>query len=419
MTLVLIDDDAGTTVVPRVPDGIATAEQPLRDLIFAHPNILPLTQLEPEIGRIIAVATEVTLPGAGRVDALLISEYGRLIIVECKLWRNPQARREVVGQVLDYARELARYEYEDLLRVVSSRVGRRGNVLYELARAAGSPLSEADFGDRVARDLAAGRFLLIVAGDGITEATRRLGEYLAVQPGLAFDFGLVEINEYRFADPQTGAERRIFQPRLLGRTANVERFVIRSDVPGISVDMLVEAPPAQVRSTPGSAVAENQAAWRVFFDRFVADIRFDDPAQMPPRYGSLNWMRVPLPGPAPLSLYRSKSNGGKLGAYLEYKTVEGFRVFDELLTDRDAIDAEFIAAGFTALNWNDDNDSHAVNIRQPSPLPWDEARDAEQRDWLGRVACLADRSSALPSNACSPISMRARSTLSSSTKSTG
>jgi len=30
MTLVLIDDDAATTVVPRVPEGAATAEHPLR-----------------------------------------------------------------------------------------------------------------------------------------------------------------------------------------------------------------------------------------------------------------------------------------------------------------------------------------------------------------------------------------------------
>ncbi|WP_428334179.1 hypothetical protein [Novosphingobium sp.] len=57
MTLVLIDDNASTTVVSRVPQGTATAESPLRDLIYAHPEILPIAQLEPEIGRIVAVAT--------------------------------------------------------------------------------------------------------------------------------------------------------------------------------------------------------------------------------------------------------------------------------------------------------------------------------------------------------------------------
>lgn len=107
MTLVLIDDDSAATVVARVPEGVASAEHPLRDLIFSAPQILPLHELEPELGRIIPVAIEVNLPGAGLIDVLLVSEYGRLILVECKLWRNPQARREVVGQILDYARELA------------------------------------------------------------------------------------------------------------------------------------------------------------------------------------------------------------------------------------------------------------------------------------------------------------------------
>ena len=168
MTLILIDN-ACSTVVPRIPQGDANLEHPLRDLIFDHPQILPLAELEPEIGRVVAVAKEFNLPGAGFADVLLVSEWGRLIIVECKLWRNPQARREVVGQVLDYARQLARSDYETLQAAISSNRQRRGNVLYDLACDAGSSMSEAQFVDRVARDLTAGRFLLIIAGDGITE----------------------------------------------------------------------------------------------------------------------------------------------------------------------------------------------------------------------------------------------------------
>jgi hypothetical protein len=200
MTLVLLDDDADAQVVSRVPEGLAAREHPLRDLIYDHPALLPLHELEPGIGRVVTVAKELNLPGAGFIDVLLVSEHGRLIIVECKLWRNPQARREVVGQVLDYARELARYGYEDLQRTVSNRLRRTGNVLFELARSAGSAMSEVAFVDRVARDLRAGRFLLLIVGDGITEGTQRIGEYLGGQAGLAFDLGLVEMAEYRFED---------------------------------------------------------------------------------------------------------------------------------------------------------------------------------------------------------------------------
>ena len=44
---------------------------------------------------------------------------GRLTLAEFKLWRNPQARREVIGQILDYAKELASWRYADLQREVS------------------------------------------------------------------------------------------------------------------------------------------------------------------------------------------------------------------------------------------------------------------------------------------------------------
>ncbi len=344
MTLVLIDE-GGSTLVPRIPQGDANLEHPLRDLIYDHPGILPLAELEPEIGRVVAVAKEFNLPGAGFADVLLVSEWGRLIIVECKLWRNPQARREVVGQVLDYARQLARTDYEALQAAISSNRQRRGNVLYELAREAGSAMDEAQFYDRVARDLTAGRFLLIIAGDGITESARRLGEYLKDQPGLAFDLGLLEIAEYRFTDPATGAERRIVQPRLIAKTQIIDRFVIRSEVPGITVAAEGVGAVATTPRATGTP-SEGAAAWRGFIEAFNAQVAFDDPAQLPPRWGGPGWMKLPFPGPADPRIYRSSKNG-HVGVFLTYSDAAGQEIYAGLVEDREAIAAEFNSSRFT------------------------------------------------------------------------
>jgi hypothetical protein len=195
VSLVVLNDEAAPQLVRRVPAGDARREHKLRDLIFDHPECLPVHELDPSYGRVFTVAREFNVPRVGYVDVLLADERGRLVVVECKLWRNPQARREVVGQILDYARELSRFGYEDLQRQIAIATKRPGNVLYAMAGEAGSNLDESSFVDRVSRDLAAGRFLLLVVGDGITEGTRRIGEYLRDQPGLAFDFGLVEIAE--------------------------------------------------------------------------------------------------------------------------------------------------------------------------------------------------------------------------------
>lgn len=138
MTLVLLG--GAPQVVRRVPEGEARREAVLRDLIADHPALLPVHDIDPSYGRVITITTELSIPGVGFVDVVLMDEYGRLIVVECKLWRNPQARREVVGQILDYARELSRFSYEDFQRQVSIATKRYGNVLYALAQEAGGTL---------------------------------------------------------------------------------------------------------------------------------------------------------------------------------------------------------------------------------------------------------------------------------------
>jgi hypothetical protein len=386
MTLVILDDDQPAQLVERVPEGNATREASMRDLIFDHPTILPIAELEPGIGQIIAVAKEVHLPGAGFIDVLLISEHGRLIVVECKLWRNPQARREVVGQILDYARELSRYAYEDLQRTISSRLDRRGNVLFDLVRDGGGQLIESTFVDRVTRDLAAGRFLLLVVGDGITEGTRRIGEFLGGQAGLAFDFGLVEIAEYRFVEPQTGVARRIMQPRLLARTAVIERHVIKNVVPNVIVEEIedVSDPDRSDRTSAPGRNAEAISHWRTFLQQFVKETQFDDPAQLSARYGGLNWMRLPLPGPAALTLWRSRVSG-KMGGFLRYNMSEGVVLYDMIAAEHEAIDAEFAAANLPSPRWMEKDDTREVGIRLPCPLPWDVENEAEQRRQFARV----------------------------------
>ena len=382
MTLLVLNDDAPAQRVMRVPEGDASREHRLRDLLFDHPDTLPLHELDLGIGRIVPVAKEVHLPGVGYIDLMLVSEHGRLIVVECKLWRNPQARREVVGQILDYARELARYGYEDLQRVISSRLGRSGNVLFDLIREAGGTIGEAELVDRVARDLTAGRLLLLVAGDGITEGTRRIGEYLGDAVGLAFDFGLVEVAEYRFADPVTGTERRIVQPRLLARTTTIERHVIRVDGPGLSVAP-VEAGPDRDRPASSGATSAAYAQWKRFVERFVAELRFDDPGQPPPRLGSINWMRLPFPGPGLVTLWRSKN--GEMGVQYKFEDAEGLSAYQLLAEEHEQIEREFADADLPPPQWSVQDSKAVISITVPASLPWDETAEQAQRAWLART----------------------------------
>ncbi len=379
MTLVLLRGaDQAPQIIRRVPQGEARREHALRDLIHDNPTILPVHDIDPGYGRLFTVARELNIPGVGFIDVLLADERGRLVIVECKLWRNPQARREVVGQILDYARELSRYGYEDLQRQISIATRRQGNVLFAMACECGGTLPEAEFVDRVARDLAAGRFLLLIAGDGITEGTRRIGEYLRDQPGLAFDFGLIEFAEYR-APRLDGSEQLLIQPRVLAHTVVIERHVIRNEVPGLTIETIETPAPSQ-----GAAPSRTAQTWRAFVDRFVEETIFDDPGQPSPRSGGNGWIKVGLPGPLYINLYRSSSNG-TVGAQIRFVGSEGGIGWADCFADREAIGGEFAAAGLTAPTW-DEGEVPMVSLTTPSSIPWREDEETRQRLWMSRVA---------------------------------
>ena len=87
-----------------------TAEVDFQKLLADHPNLLAGDQIDPEAPRRwILVAREVGIPdqedGGARwaLDHLFLDQDGIPTLVEVKRGRDPRVRREVVGQMLDYA----------------------------------------------------------------------------------------------------------------------------------------------------------------------------------------------------------------------------------------------------------------------------------------------------------------------------
>jgi hypothetical protein len=208
----------------------------LQELIFTHPYLLPVEEIEPAFFPHFPVCRE--LPNAaGYLDNLYVSEAGNLTLVECKLWRNPEARREVIGQVLDYAKEFSRWSYEDLDAAVKQA---SGMPLFSIIRSEFDGIDEAEFVDKVSRNLRLGRFLLLVVGDGIREGVENMATFLQQHAGIDFTFGLVELAVYRLPDKQG----LLVQPRVLAQTYAIERAVVRSELGGITL-----AEPAEQKVT--------------------------------------------------------------------------------------------------------------------------------------------------------------------------
>ena len=231
--LVRVDADAHreAEVLRRVPLGSNVTsggvdEATLQGLAFSPPQTLPISDIDPAYAGAVPICKELNLP-AGYADALYCNQLGRLTLSEFKLWRNPQARREVIGQILDYAKDLAGWGYDDLQRQVSLATRKSGNVLYDSVRRHHPEVEEAEFVDNVVRHLRRGEFLLLIVGDGIREDAADIVDFVQRYSGLHFNLAMVEAALYR-----DSANALFVQPRILARTEIVQRFVIDGDLVG-------------------------------------------------------------------------------------------------------------------------------------------------------------------------------------------
>jgi|ERR1017187_473866 hypothetical protein len=199
----------------------------LQRLIMRHPSLLPVDQIEPAFNTLVPICIELPMK-SGFLDNLLVTPAGDLALVECKLWRNPEARRHVIAQIIDYAKEISGWTYErlqDAIRHTKPLEGADENTtrsLYELVSAKGE-LDEASFHDTVSRNLKRGRFLLLIVGDGIREGVEGMAEFLQQHAGFHFTLAFVEIALF---ETRAGY---IAQPRVLARTTMIPRGIVTLD----------------------------------------------------------------------------------------------------------------------------------------------------------------------------------------------
>ena len=329
-------------ILTRVPLGKgvsegSVSEETLRDLLFRHPQTLPISAIDPAYDGIVSICKELRT-SAGYMDTLYANSSGRLVIAEFKLWRNPQARREVIGQILDYAKDLASWGYEDLQRQVSLNLGKTGNVLYELVRKDSPELDEAEFVDNVTRHLKRGEFLLLIVGDGIREDVENIVDFVQGHSGLNFNLALVETALYRDA-----VDNLFVQPRVLARTEIVQRFVVESGVgPVISADVDDDSE-VDGQVTGSDKEQQNLRFWNAVLEDFnFSDVTVDVPIptknpilRVKVRNSSLNGRALNFVA----YIFRERP---QIGCYLSVRKgqMRDIRIFEEVRASLDELQKE-------------------------------------------------------------------------------
>lgn len=333
----------------------AYSEDWLQDLLYRHPQSLPVAEIDDSFSGLVPLCREMETP-VGPVDVVYVTRTGRPVIVEAKLWRNPESRRKVIGQILDYAKELSRWNYAAfdaaVRRARRAEDGETPKGLTEiLGYAANSPES-ARFFDALSQSLKRGDLLLLIVGDGIREGVGAIAEFLEGHASLHFTFGLVEMAVYRMPD---GGQ--LVQPRVLAQSTIVRRIVV--DLRHESI----EASEADAASEDdGSEVSPetiaNRERFQKFWSGFMARLRLDDrsqPVRSPAKVQN-QYFDMPKGSDAWVSAYVAPSVN-RAGVYLTFsKGPIGDRIYAALLDDHD----EIVRALGIPVEWESDGRKHWI-----------------------------------------------------------
>ncbi|MGE0136017.1 MAG: hypothetical protein AB7L91_09735 [Dehalococcoidia bacterium] len=199
------------------------SEAVLQALLAKFPNLLAGDSSGSGAARRwLLIGREASLPddedAAGRwsVDHLFVDQDAIPTLVEVKRSSDTRIRREVVGQMLDYAANAVAYwPAEELRTLFEQRCEAEGLDTGQELRAVVDSESDPDvFWSQVGANLKSGRLRLVFVADAIPRELRRVVEFLNEQ--MTAEVIAVEVKQY------VGEGVRTLVPQVIGQTAAAE-----------------------------------------------------------------------------------------------------------------------------------------------------------------------------------------------------
>jgi hypothetical protein len=181
---ILVQDTNG---VRELEEGYAT-ELELQVFLREHADLTPLEEIELNAPPLLCIGWEVGV-ASGSEDILFIDPAGLITLVETKLRKNPESRREVVGQVLEYASHMASWTASEVEAIAEKFFSgpyaptpyqnlslRKALELFSETHE--FPLSYDAFLQQLQANIERGRFRLLIAIDEPPEALIRTVEFV-------------------------------------------------------------------------------------------------------------------------------------------------------------------------------------------------------------------------------------------------
>lgn len=173
--------------------------------------------------RAVVVAREVSTPEGGRIDIVAVDEDGVVTLCECKLDRNAGSRREVLGQVLEYAGSLKGMKFGEFRRLLSDRLG--ADLVDAMRERAPETFDAVAWEENVSLSLDRGDFRLVIAVDQLTDVLKQTVLYL--NDRASFSLLVAEMRRVQ----HNGLE--MLAPRVFGEEAAQRKLPQRSASPTV------------------------------------------------------------------------------------------------------------------------------------------------------------------------------------------
>jgi hypothetical protein len=291
----------------------------LQELLAKYPNLLAGDQIDSDeprrwllVSRKVPLASEEDGVGRWSVDHLFLDQDAIPTIVEVKRSTDTRIRREVVGQMLDYAANAVAYWPVETLR---SRFEENSeDPEQDLRELLDDETVSEEFWQRVKANLQAGKLRLIFIADEIPAELRRVVEFLNQQMD-PVEVLAVEIKQY------AGGDLKTLVLRVIGQTVEAQ----------------------QKKTGNVGEPSEKMKAYRVFFQSLIDQLR-ENHNFTKARAGQLqNWYSF-ASGFSGISYSFSFTKGGQVRAeiYVDHDDRGANKaLFDDLAKQKDLLSAQF------------------------------------------------------------------------------
>lgn len=200
------------------------SEDRLQEMLANYPNLISGKQIDPDNPRKwILVSREFGVPddkdsgNRWSLDHLFLDQDGIPTLVEVKRSSDTRIRREVIGQILDYAANAISYwKVEEIINLFERTCEENNiNSQEKLTEFLSYDITIDDYWELVKISLRAGKIRMLIISDSIPKELQRIIEFLNEQMSPAEILG-VEIKLFKTTKFET------LVPRVIGKTINTQ-----------------------------------------------------------------------------------------------------------------------------------------------------------------------------------------------------